>query len=65
MFICVYVCVSVSAFFCVFFRVILLEICQVAAMLVSLKPKYMLLSTILLAGVYIFSPTSPEIFFIN
>ena len=54
-----------ALFFGMFFRIIFLEICHIAAILVSLQPKYMLLSTILLAGVYIFSPASPEIFFKN
>ena len=48
-----------NAFFSVcFFRIVFLEICHIAAMLVSLQPKYMLLSTILLADVYIFSLAS-------
>ena len=45
-------------FFGMFLRIIFLEICHIAAMLVSLQPKYMLLSTILLADVYIFSLAS-------
>ena len=57
-------CPSVP-FFGVFLRVIFLEIRHVAAMLVSIKPKHMLLSTILLADVYIFSLASPEIFAMN
>ena len=48
-----------------FLRIIFLEIYHVAAMLVSIKPKYMLLTTILLAGFYIFIPALPEIFFTN
>ena len=64
MYVCLHVCLSVP-FFGMFLRIIFLEICHIAAILVSLQPKYMLLSTILLAGVYIFSPTSPEIFVMN
>ena len=54
-----------NAFFGMFFRIILLKIRHIAATLVSIKPKYMLLSAILLAGVYAFSPASPEIFAMN
>ena len=52
------VCVRHALFFGMFLRIIFLEICHIAAILVSLQPKYMLLSTILLAGVYIFSLAS-------
>ena len=41
-----------------FLRIILLKIRHIAAMLVLFQPKYMILSTILLAGAYIFSLAS-------